>query len=153
MHNTRYDNNAFYTSPKWRRVSAAYMSSRGYICERCGAPAVICHHRQHLNDVNVHDPAVALDFANLEALCQECHNAEHGSRHDVAIFNDAGDMVGVKESVGTKAYRASTAELDDVLARAKALLSVVSCGDRRGGVAPGCGAPVEEEHDQEPEAP
>ena len=81
------------------------MSSKSYICERCGAPAVICHHKQWLNDKTVHDPSIALSFDNLEALCQECHNAEHGLRHDVAIFNDAGELVDVKESDSTKSTR------------------------------------------------
>ena len=127
MNSTRYDNNAFYTSPKWRRVSAAYLGSKAYICERCGAPAVICHHKKWLNDVNVHDPDIALSFDNLEALCLECHNAEHGSRHDVAVFNDAGELVEVKESEATKQYQRDRAEIDDVLERAKRLSSVVSC--------------------------
>lgn len=124
---SKYGNDAFYYGKAWRRVSTAYMSSKSYICERCGAPAVICHHKKWLNDVNVHDPKVALDFDNLEALCQECHNAEHGSRHDVAVFNDAGDLVEVKESESTKQYQRDRAEIDDVIARAKRLFSVVSC--------------------------
>lgn len=126
MNNTKYGNNPFYYSQKWRRVSAAYMSSKSYICERCGAPAVICHHKQWLTDKTVHDPDIALSFDNLEALCQECHNAEHGLRHDVAVFNDAGELVQVKECESTKQYQRDRAQIDDVLARAKAL-SVVSC--------------------------
>ena len=127
MKPSKYGNNPFYCSKKWRRVSAAYLSSKSYICERCGAPAVVCHHKKWLNDVNVHDPKISLDFDNLEALCQECHNAEHGSKHDVAVFNDAGELVGVKESESTKQYQRDRAEIDDVVERAKRLFSVVSC--------------------------
>ena len=127
MKPSKYGNNPFYCSKKWRRVSAAYLSSKSYICERCGAPAVVCHHKKWLNDVNVHDPKISLDFENLEALCQECHNAEHGSKHDVAVFNDAGELVGVKESESTKQYQRDRAEIDDVVERAKRLFSVVSC--------------------------
>ena len=127
MNSTKYGNNAFYTSQKWRRVATAYMSSKSYICERCGAPAVICHHKKWLDDKTVHDPEIALSFDNLEALCQECHNAEHGLRHDVAIFNEAGELVDVKESEGTKQYQRDRAQIDDVVARAKRLFSVVSC--------------------------
>ena len=127
MKPSKYGNNPFYCSKKWRRVSAAYLSSKSYICERCGAPAVVCHHKKWLNDVNVHDPKIALDFDNLEALCQECHNAEHGAKHDVAVFNDAGELVEVKESESTKQYQRDRAEIDDVVARAKRLFSVVSC--------------------------
>ena len=127
MKPSKYGNNPFYCSKKWRRVSAAYLSSKSYICERCGAPAVVCHHKKWLNDVNVHDPKISLDFDNLEALCQECHNAEHGLKHDVAVFNDAGELVEVKESESTKQYQRDRAEIDDVVARAKRLFSVVSC--------------------------
>ena len=97
------------------------MSSKNYVCERCGKPAVICHHKRWLNDVNVNDPKIALSFDNLEALCLECHNAEHGSKHDVAVFDAAGELVTVKESVSTKEYQKDRAQIDDVVARAKAL--------------------------------
>lgn len=104
------------------------MSSKSYICERCGAPAVICHHKIWLNDENVHDPTVALNPENLEALCLECHNAEHGAKHDVAVFDDSGALVEVKQSPSSKQYQRDRAQIDDVLARAKRLLpSVVSC--------------------------
>ena len=72
-----YENSAFYKSQAWKRTSAAYMESRHYICERCGGPARICHHKTWLNGNNVKDPAIALSFDNLEALCQDCHNKEH----------------------------------------------------------------------------
>ena len=118
---SKYGNDAFYSGKAWRRVSTAYMSSKSYICERCGKPAVICHHKRWLNDVNVNDPKIALSFDNLEALCLDCHNAEHGSKHDVAVFDAAGELVTVKESVSTKEYQKDRAQIDDVVARAKAL--------------------------------
>ena len=127
MNSTKYGNNSFYCSRKWRRVAAAYMSSKAYICERCGAPATICHHKQWLNDKTVHDATVALNPELLEALCIDCHNAEHGLRHDVAVFNDAGELIEVKESAQTKQYQHDRAQIDDVLERARRLSSVVSC--------------------------
>ena len=102
------------------------MSSKSYVCERCGKPAVICHHKKWLNDVNVIDPKIALSFDNLEALCLDCHNAEHGLRHDIAVFDDAGEIVAVKESIATKQYQSDRDKIDDVIARARSL-SVVSC--------------------------
>ena len=119
---SKYGNTGFYNSKAWRRVSAAYMSSKLYTCERCGKPAQICHHKKHLDDVNVHDPTVALNPDNLEALCIECHNAEHGLRHDITVFDSAGNVVDVKESVGTKSYQTQRDQIDDVVARARALL-------------------------------
>lgn len=119
MQSKGYDNTAFYKSKAWRRVSAAYMSSRAYICERCGKPASICHHKTWLNGSNVNDPAIALSFDNLEALCIECHNAEHGLQHNVTLFNSDGTIAGVKESQGAKSFKQTAAAIDDLLATLK----------------------------------
>jgi ribosomal protein S27AE len=67
----------FYNSLKWRRLSRAFLASRNYICERCGKPAVIAHHKTRLNERNLSDPEISLNAARLEALCLECHNTEH----------------------------------------------------------------------------
>ena len=114
-----YDNTAFYKGKAWRRVSAAYMASKCYICERCGKPASICHHKTWLNGSNVNDPNIALSFDNLEALCIECHNAEHGLQHNVTIFNDDGSIAAVKESQGAKDFKRQQAAIDDMLAKLK----------------------------------
>lgn len=58
------------------------MKHCGGLCERCKAqgkykPAEIVHHKTHLNAENVNDPRIAYGFENLEALCLDCHNAEH----------------------------------------------------------------------------
>lgn len=122
---SKYGNNAFYNSKKWRRISAAYLSSKLYICERCGKPATICHHKKWLDDRNVSDPETALGFDNLEALCIECHNAEHGLRHSVTVFDDEGNVAAVKESVQAKIYQDQKERIDDVVEKAKRLFSVV----------------------------
>ena len=119
---SKYGNDAFYGSKEWRRVSAAYMNSKLYICERCGRPATICHHKKWLNASNVHDPNIALNQNNLEALCIECHNAEHGRRHDVAVFDDKGNITEVKESESTRNFNRQRDQIDDVVIKAKALL-------------------------------
>lgn len=124
---SKYGNASFYNSKEWRRVSSAYLGSKMYVCERCGKPATICHHKKWLDAVNVHDPSVALSFDNLEALCIECHNAEHGLRHDVTIFDDDGNVAAVKESAALQEYQSRRDQIDDVVERAKQLLSVVSC--------------------------
>jgi len=123
---SKYGNDAFYKSKTWRAVSAAYMSSKHYICERCGRPARICHHKTWLNARNINDPETTLSFDNLEALCIECHNAEHGLRHDITLFDDSGNVSGVKAGASTKEYQRQREQLDDVIKRARAL-SVVSC--------------------------
>lgn len=72
----------FYDTPAWKSCRDAYMNYCGGLCERCKAegkivPADIVHHKEHLNSLNFHDPAVAYNFENLEALCLDHHNAEH----------------------------------------------------------------------------
>jgi len=47
----------------------------GYRCQRCGgAGRLELHHRHHVADGGVDDPA------NLEVLCRRCHPSEHSSR-------------------------------------------------------------------------
>lgn len=67
----------FYRSRAWRDTQAAYMASQHFVCERCGGLARIVHHKRHINPENIGDLAVTLDWANLEALCLDCHNIEH----------------------------------------------------------------------------
>ena len=71
----------FYTSDAWRTTRAKYMQSKQNICERCGDPAKICHHRVWLTPDNIHDTSMSLNYDNLEALCQACHNKEHHSNN------------------------------------------------------------------------
>jgi len=71
----------FYNSKEWKVCRAAYLSQHS-LCERCLqkgeiTPAVIVHHRIHLNKQNVNDPSITLNHDNLEALCLDCHNKEH----------------------------------------------------------------------------
>ena len=53
----------------WRRVRAAYLRKHPQ-CNRCSAPAVTVHHivRVEAGGTN--------QWANLEALCKRCHDAE-----------------------------------------------------------------------------
>lgn len=101
-----YNNSPFYNSKAWKRASAAYMASKHYICERCGRPAQICHHKTYLNGTNVHDPAIALSFDNLEALCLDCHNAEHGpeaQRYPIRQGRERGSREGNPGNPGLQA--------------------------------------------------
>ncbi len=68
---------AFYHSRQWRKLSRAFLLSKNYVCERCGGPAEIAHHRQYITNGNISNPQITLNPDNLEALCQDCHNAEH----------------------------------------------------------------------------
>lgn len=68
---------AFYHSKAWKRTRAAYLDSVDGICERCGRPAAIVHHRRYITADKLDDESVTLDYSNLEALCRDCHNKEH----------------------------------------------------------------------------
>ena len=39
--------------------------------------AKVVHHRTYLTPKNINDPSITLNWDNLEALCQDCHNKEH----------------------------------------------------------------------------
>lgn len=68
---------SFYLSEEWKNTRAAYLISQDYICERCGEPAKIVHHKKYITRENIHDANITLNQENLEALCQDCHNKEH----------------------------------------------------------------------------
>ena len=109
---------SFYKSEKWILCSRGYMSSKNYICERCGAPAKICHHKKHLTPDNINDPLVSLNWDNLECLCQECHNIEHMQKKTKVYFDDSGQVVIVTESAQIREYQADMKQIDDVIDRA-----------------------------------
>ena len=71
-----------YKSKAWQRCRDRYAASVGGLCERCRAsgritPGEIVHHKIYISPENVNDPAVTLNFDNLELLCRECHAQEH----------------------------------------------------------------------------
>ena len=86
---------SFYLSAAWEKTRAAYLMSQEYICERCGQPAKIVHHKRWLNRENINDISVTLCWDNLEALCQDCHNKEHHKqeRHKRYQFDENGGIL------------------------------------------------------------
>ena len=81
--NMRSIDRKFYEAPEWRHCQAEYMKKANHLCERCLArgryePARIVHHKVHLTEETIGDPALMYGFDNLEALCLACHNDEHG---------------------------------------------------------------------------
>lgn len=73
--------------------------SRNYICERCGEPAEIAHHKVYLTAGNLLDPDVSLNPDSLEALCKNCHNEEHfgqgGACAAGIAFDDEGNVIDI----------------------------------------------------------
>ena len=73
---------AFYISWPWIKCARAYKASKGGLCERCWSKGLIVpgeevHHKQKLTPENLSDPAIALNWDNLELLCKNCHLEEH----------------------------------------------------------------------------
>lgn len=71
----------FYGSRKWKRCRKNYLSIHP-ICERCNKLGIvkraeIVHHKIYLDTPSYKDPELSLNFDNLEALCFDCHQAEH----------------------------------------------------------------------------
>ena len=88
----------FYASMAWTKCRLAFLKSKFFICERCEGAATIAHHKEYLTPDNVNDPYVTLNWDNLEALCQDCHNKEHhnsgeGVIRDGLAFDDNGELV------------------------------------------------------------
>ncbi len=72
----------FYSCKPWRDLSYNLKVQRGGKCERCGVRPLyfsnlIGHHKIELNELNVKDPTISLNPANIEIICQDCHNKEH----------------------------------------------------------------------------
>lgn len=86
----------FYNSSKWIKCKDGFMKSKHYICERCGGIAKICHHKKYITPVNIDDMTITLNWDNLEALCQDCHNKEHmisAACVDGISFDEDGNLI------------------------------------------------------------
>lgn len=72
----------FYSSWPWRKCKDAYLNHVGGLCEECRrhgliVPADDVHHKIRLTTANINRPEITLNWANLEALCEECHKKKH----------------------------------------------------------------------------
>ncbi|HOD61427.1 MAG TPA: HNH endonuclease [Bacilli bacterium] len=57
-------------------------------CERCGALGEEVHHQIRLTIDNVIDSNISVNQDNLELLCRDCHNKEHGRFKKKEVFFD-----------------------------------------------------------------
>ena len=78
---------SFYKSKAWQDCREAYFISRHGLCERCGGPGLIVHHRIYLTPQNINDPNITLSFENLELLCSSCHSNEHNRKYKEVVRN------------------------------------------------------------------
>lgn len=72
----------FYKSSDWMKCAKAYRKQKAGLCERCMkkglfVPGEEVHHKVRLTPENLRDPAIALNWDNLELLCKDCHLEEH----------------------------------------------------------------------------
>lgn len=70
--------NRFYRSEAWKMARAIKIALAGGVCERCGTIGEEVHHKIYLSPENVSDSNISVNQDNLELLCKECHNTEHG---------------------------------------------------------------------------
>lgn len=74
--------------PRWQRRRREILKLAGYCCERCLSvdPPLNVHHRQY------RDGAEPWDYADdeLECLCEECHEEEHGFRKPLRLISANG---------------------------------------------------------------
>ena len=90
----------FYKSTAWIKCRESYIKSVYGLCERCGKPGYIVHHKDTLTPNNINNPEVTLSWDKLEYLCLDCHNKEHDfDREKKAVtkkglrFNDNGELI------------------------------------------------------------
>ena len=83
----------FYLSKAWERTRNAYYTYKCGLCERCGEAGDIVHHRIYITPQNIHDSSITLNFANLELLCQDCHNKEHSTKPKRYAFDANGKII------------------------------------------------------------
>ena len=95
----------FYASKEWKECRAAYIDLVDGLCERCLEkgkvnPGYIVHHQTYLTPENINDPEVTLNFDELEYLCKQCHDEEHGVGASGEVtrkglnFNIHGELIG-----------------------------------------------------------
>lgn len=86
----------FYASAAWQHLRDYVLARDHRLCVRCGQPGKIVHHKIYLTALNICDPFISLNEANLETLCKDCHDAEHMAQPptDAALmFDGKGNLV------------------------------------------------------------
>lgn len=84
----------FYVSTAWTKTRDAFFNSKFGLCECCGSPGEIVHHKKPIcvSDVKT-NPAKCYGWDNLKLLCRVCHELHHSKRDDGLGFDANGDIV------------------------------------------------------------
>ncbi|WP_196606507.1 HNH endonuclease [Pectinatus frisingensis] len=92
---------SFYNSAAWKHTSKAYAASKFYLCEICGRPYKIVHHKKWLTPENINNPDITLNWNNLMCVCLDCHNRikedNEKSKLRNIIFDSDGNVIDVKD--------------------------------------------------------
>lgn len=85
----------FYKSKAWQKTREAYWQSKQGLCEICLAkgiikPCEIVHHKTELTPDNISDPAITLNWDNLQAVCRDCHAQIHTKTKKRYTIDDCG---------------------------------------------------------------
>ena len=87
----------FYKSKAWLKCRDGFIKSVYGLCNRCGKPGYIVHHKEVLTPANINNPYVTLNWNKLEYLCLDCHNKEHNSKYSSVQcglrFDDEGNLI------------------------------------------------------------
>jgi len=98
----------FYNTAAWAKCRRAYILSRmmvdGGLCEECyTAQGYIVHHKIFLDQNNIKNTEISLNFDNLEYVCKQCHdNFEgHGIGHkkvqSLVRFDAEGNPISMRD--------------------------------------------------------
>jgi 5-methylcytosine-specific restriction enzyme A len=99
--NNRRVGDKVYHSTAWRKLRRSYYTQQYGLCERCGRPGDIVHHKIPITTDNVDNPEITLNEELLELLCISCHNKEHYLKHspirEGLAFDEFGQLIKIKE--------------------------------------------------------
>ncbi len=95
----------FYNSARWKRCRNSYIQQRimidGGMCEECHEQAgFIVHHKITLDESNINNPDITLNYENLSYVCKDCHDRFEGhgvgraAKGPTVIFNEKGEPIG-----------------------------------------------------------
>lgn len=84
----------FYKSPAWQLARNIKINESKGKCECCGGIGEEVHRIVRLTLSNLADTGISLDLKNLELLCKNCHNKEHGRfKKKENLFDKDGNLV------------------------------------------------------------
>lgn len=77
----------FYNSKEWKQLRRQVMQDNDYLCAECKRNGKIrqatqVHHKVPIEE----DYGLRLEYDNMEALCNQCHNVAHERRSQLSRF-------------------------------------------------------------------